>query len=192
MSVGTLLASERESLLRDFQRVRSASIAICRPLAPEAFRVQPVEEVSPPWWNLGHTSWFFVCNVLEPFGGLMEPDDGDFDFVLNSYYASLGPRLARNLRGSLTRPTTDEIYRYRESVDRRMEQLIQAIGEDRWDELRRVVTLGLNHEQQHQELFYSEIKYILWQDPPPLRQAYQEPTLDSAESHRQTQSAGRR
>jgi ergothioneine biosynthesis protein EgtB len=165
----------REALLREFRRVRQASIEMCRPLTAEAYRVQPVEEVSPPWWNLGHTSWFFVRNALEPFGGHREPEDADFDYVLNSYYASLGSRIARCRRGSCTVPSTESIFRYRASVDARMEHLIESIADDRWDELERVVTLGLNHEQQHQELFYTEIKYILGQDPPRLRRAYREP-----------------
>ena len=68
---------------------------MCRPLEPEDFRLQPMDDVSPPWWNLGHTSWFFVRNVLAPLGGRMEPEDAGYDYLLNSYYTSLGPRLAR-------------------------------------------------------------------------------------------------
>jgi ergothioneine biosynthesis protein EgtB len=162
----------RQSLLTAFRRVRAATIEMCRPLEPEAFRVQPMEDVSPPWWNLGHTSWFFARNVLQPFGGETHAKDADFDFVLNSYYAALGPRLARAHRGSMTRPATDEVFAYRSSVDERMDRLIESIDGDQWEDFERVVTIGLNHEQQHQELFYTEIKYILWQDPPRLRRAY--------------------
>src|SRR5260221_4636621 len=145
---------------------------MCRPLEPEMFRVQPMEDVSPPWWELGHTSWFFVRNVLEGLGGAADPDDADFDYVLNSYYAALGSRLARARRATVTRPTTEEVFRYRASVDRRIEQLLESIDDNRWDDFARIVTIGLNHEQQHQELFYTEIKYILWQDPPRLRSPY--------------------
>jgi ergothioneine biosynthesis protein EgtB len=172
MSISVPRSVDREALLAAFHRVRQASLAMCRPLAPEMFRAQPMEDVSPPWWNLGHTSWFFVRNVLQPFGAPHEPADDDFDYVLNSYYASLGPRLARGRRGSMTQPGTEAVYRYRESVDRRVEQLLQTIDDDRWDDFERVMTICLNHEQQHQELFYTEIKYILWQDPPRLRRAY--------------------
>lgn len=166
--------SSRELLLDRYRAVRQASIRMCEPLSPEAFRMQPIDEVSPPWWNLGHTSWFYVRNLLEPFGGTVTDEDEDYDYVLNSYYASLGPRVARCRRGLLTRPTTAEIYGYRESVDRRMEELIRQVGEDRWNEFASTLILGLNHEQQHQELFYSEIKYILAQDPFPLRRPYRE------------------
>lgn len=165
----------RERLCEQFRRVRQASVAMCRPLEPEMYRVQPMEDVSPPWWNLGHTTWFFVRNLLEPFGGQTEPRDDDFDYVLNSYYASLGPRIARAQRGWITRPTTQEIYDYRSSVDRRVERLVGSIDEERLEELAFVLTIGVNHEQQHQELFYTEIKYILAQNPPRLRQPYLPP-----------------
>lgn len=172
MSIASDPATGRGRLLADFRRVRQASLEMCRRLDPEMFRVQPMADVSPVWWNLGHTSWFFVRNVLQPFGGQSEPEDEQFDSVLNSYYASLGPRLTRARRGSITRPTTDEVFEYRRSVDRRMSELLESIDDGRWAEFEQVVTTGLNHEQQHQELFYTEIKYILWQDPAPLRRAY--------------------
>jgi ergothioneine biosynthesis protein EgtB len=167
-------ATSREVMLDRYRAVRRASIRMCEPLAPEAFRIQPIEEVSPPWWNLGHTSWFYVRNLLEPFDGELLAEDEDYDFVLNSYYASLGPRVSRCRRGMLTRPTTEEVYRYRESVDRRMEELIPRVEEDRWSDFAFTLTVGLNHEQQHQELFYGEIKYTLSQDPFPLRRPYRE------------------
>ncbi len=167
-------AADRETLLANYRRVRRASIAMCEPLTPEMFRVQPMDDVSPPWWNLGHTTWFFARNVLEPFGGQSAPEDADFDYVLNSYYAALGPRIERDRRGSSTFPTTDDVYRYRASVDGRIERLISTIDADRWDQLASTVIIGLNHEQQHQELFYTEIKYILWQNPPRLRRPYRD------------------
>jgi ergothioneine biosynthesis protein EgtB len=169
------VATERDALLGHFCRVRQASVAMCRPLEPEAYRIQPIEDVSPPWWNLGHTSWFFVRNVIEPFGERREPEDAELDYVLNSYYVALGPRIARCSRGLLTRPTTDEIYRYRESVDERVEHLLKTIDERQWADLAERVTIGIHHEQQHQELFYTEIKYILAQNPPNLRKGYSDP-----------------
>lgn len=164
--------SRRAQLLDRYCRVRQASCEMCRPLTPEMYRIQPSDDVSPPWWNLGHTSWFFVRNALEIFGGEITPDDQNFDYLLNSYYAGLGQRLARGRRGFMTRPTTDEVYAYRLSVDRRMARLIESIDEARWTDLEFVLTVGLEHEQQHQELFYTEIKFILAQNPPSLRTAY--------------------
>ncbi len=163
---------DRGALLQHFRRVRRASIEMCCSLRPEDFRVQPMDDVSPPWWNLGHTSWFFARNVLAEFGGEVEPEDAAYDYALNSYYASLGARLPRLRRGSVSRPTTPEIYRYRQSVDRRVAALIEAIDEDRLADLEYVVRIGIEHEQQHQELFYTEIKYILAGNPPNLRQPY--------------------
>jgi ergothioneine biosynthesis protein EgtB len=148
------------------------SVAMCRPLAAEEYRIQPVDEVSPPWWNLGHTSWFFVRNILQQFGGEHDPRDEEYDYLLNSYYASLGERLPRGARGQITRPTTDEIYDYRESVDRRVLELIEQVAESSFEALAATLRIGLEHEQQHQELFYTEIKYILGQNPPLLRRAY--------------------
>jgi ergothioneine biosynthesis protein EgtB len=145
---------------------------MCQPLAAEEYRLQPIEDVSPPWWNLGHTSWFFVRNVLAPFGGQMEPQDAEYDYLLNSYYQSLGKRLPRGQRGSISRPTTDEIYAYRRSVDARVSRLLESIDEDRLGELLAVLTIGIHHEQQHQELFFSEIKFIRFQNPLPLRTPY--------------------
>src|SRR5262249_25408986 len=112
----------REALLADYRRVRAASVEMCRPLTAWMDRVQPMEDVSPAWWNLGHTTWFFARNILQAFGGETAPQDADFDYVLNSYYAALGPRIARDRRGSTTFPSTDDVYRYRQSVDERMER----------------------------------------------------------------------
>lgn len=145
---------------------------MCDPLWPEEFRIQPREEISPPWWNLGHTSWFFVRNVLAPFGGLLTPEDEQYDYLLNSYYHSLGQRLPRDQRGTVSRPTTEEIYAYRESVDERVAELIETIAGEQLDELLRVLRIGVEHEQQHQELFYGEIKVILAQNPLELRRPY--------------------
>ncbi|MFZ5829477.1 MAG: ergothioneine biosynthesis protein EgtB [Planctomycetota bacterium] len=175
-------AASREALRERFHSVRQASESMCRPLRAEDYRIQPVPEVSPPWWNLGHTSWFFARNVLLPLGGEYTADDERLDYVLNSYYASLGSRLARNRRGLMTRPTTDEVYQYRRSVDARVLRLIESIADSRLAELAWLLTTGMQHEQQHQELFYTEIKYILAEAPPPLRAVYRERTESDVES----------
>jgi ergothioneine biosynthesis protein EgtB len=166
------MTANRQDLLNQFRRVREASLDMCRPLDAETFRVQPCDEVSPPWWNLGHTSWFFARNILEPFGGSQQRQDADFEPVLNSYYVSFGERMARGRRGLLTRPTTAEIYAYRASVDRRVEELIDAIDDALWPLLAFTLTVGIHHEQQHQELFHTEVKAILAQNPRHLRTAY--------------------
>jgi ergothioneine biosynthesis protein EgtB len=171
--------SDRSSLADQFRSVRRSSIDMCKPLSAEEYRIQPIAEVSPPWWNLGHTSWFFARNVLRRLGGEYLPLDEQLDFVLNSYYVSLGERLARNRRGWMTRPTTEEIYAYRQSVDQRVLALIDSATETTLPELAWLLTIGMQHEQQHQELFYTEIKYILAQTPEPLRPAYRPRSEDT-------------
>lgn len=167
-----MMSVNRESLLKQYRRVRRASLAMCELLAAEDFRAQPTTEVSPPWWNLGHTSWFFSQNIVKPFGGELLEEDRVVEYALNSYYVTLGPRVPQSQRGWLTRPMTKEIYHYRDLVDTRVQQLIQTVPESKLEEFAFVLTVGLNHEEQHQELFYTEIKYILAQNPPALRTAY--------------------
>ena len=165
-------SKRRESALAEFRRVRAASTAMCAPLRAEEYRLQPMADVSPPWWNLGHTSWFFVRNVLAVFGGQMTPEDEQLDYLLNSYYESLGQRLPRGQRGAISRPTTDEIYEYRASVDERVQALIESIDDDRLEAMLAVLSIGIQHEQQHQELFFTEIKFIRHQNIASLREPY--------------------
>lgn len=164
----------KDLILQDFQRARKASLEMLRPLNAEECRIQPIPEVSPPWWNLAHTSWFFTRNVLRPFGGEIVDEDSLFDFVLNSYYVSLGERLERTQRGNITRPTMQEVYEYRTSVDRRVENLIHKLDDEQLTKCAQIIKIGIQHEEQHQELFYTEIKFILYQNPLLLRKAYRE------------------
>ena len=175
MTADTVAIPSRDELLTRYRAVRQASMDMCRGLEPTEYRLQPCEEVSPPWWNLGHTSWFFARNVLTEFGGERSVEDEQYNYLLNSYYASLGERLGRGRRGLMTRPTTEEVYAYRASVDRRVANLIDAIPADRLAELAAVLRIGMEHEQQHQELFYTEILFIVAQNPPQLRRAYRAP-----------------
>ena len=168
--------NRREQLLKMFRDVRQASLAMCSPLEPEDFQVQPAEEVSPPKWNLGHTSWFFWRFILRP-AGLSLPLDEEYSFLLNSYYHRAGLRGLRGKRGLITRPTLDQIYQYRKSVDERIETLIESSDEDLLERLDFVLTVGKNHEQQHQELFYTEIKNIYHANVTHLRPSYR-PALE--------------
>jgi ergothioneine biosynthesis protein EgtB len=162
---------DREGLLARYRRTRALSLELCRPLKPEDYRIQSMPDVSPPWWNLGHTSWFFAKNILEPFGRY-RPDDARLEYALNSYYESLGPRLARDHRGQVTRPTTEEVYRFRASVDERLEALVREASERDLSRLRFLTFTGIQHEQQHQELLVTEIKHILGNNVPELREPY--------------------
>lgn len=150
------------NLLEKYRAVRAASEAICRPLQKEDYVVQPIGDVSPPKWHLGHITWFWEAFVLVPHRPGYRPFNPDYNYVFNSYYETIGARVVRTDRGNLSRPSVDEVYAYRRYVDERMTELIDA-GPDA--ALRELIVLGLNHEQQHQELLYTDIKYILGHNP---------------------------
>jgi ergothioneine biosynthesis protein EgtB len=170
---------QREELAARYRATRALSVDLCRPLAAEDYRVQSMPDVSPPWWNLGHTSWFFAKNILEPFGRY-HPDDARLEYALNSYYESLGPRLARDHRGTVTRPTTDEVYRFRASVDERLLALVGELTGDDFERLAFLTVTGIQHEQQHQELLVTEIKHILGSNVAELREPYLAPDAAKA------------
>jgi ergothioneine biosynthesis protein EgtB len=150
------------SLLEQYRSVRKASEAICRPLQKEDYVVQPIVDVSPPKWHLGHTTWFWETFILIPNQEGYRPCNPDYNYVFNSYYETIGARVVRTDRGNLSRPSVDEIYDYRKYVDAAMEKFIIA-GPGK--ELEDLIILGLNHEQQHQELLFTDIKYILGHNP---------------------------
>ncbi|WP_316832101.1 ergothioneine biosynthesis protein EgtB [Pedobacter aquatilis] len=145
-----------------YLRIRAHSESLCAPLQTEDYVVQPVAEVSPPKWHLGHSTWFFETFILQPFDNLYKPFDEDYNYVFNSYYESIGKRVIRTDRGNLSRPGVSEIYRYRAYVDKAMLKLLD--GEIN-AELKELLNLGFNHEQQHQELLLTDIKYILGHNP---------------------------
>ena len=162
---------DREQALHAYTAVREASMAMSGPLEPEEYRLQVAEYASPVWWNLGHSSWFFA-QLLREFGGEVAEEDATYGFLLNSYYAGLGDKIARDRRGSVTRPTTWEVLEYRASVDERMARLLRECSDASWPSVWEHVTLGMQHEQQHQELFYTEIKLLRAQNPARFRIAY--------------------
>lgn len=153
----------QERLLDKYNSVRSHSENICKPLEIEDYVVQPVVDVSPPKWHLGHTTWFFETFILKPYYKGYKVFNDQYDFVFNSYYESVGARVVRTDRGNLSRPSVTDVYQYRAYVDEQMEIFLQ--NEILSSELAEVLELGLNHEQQHQELLYSDIKYILGHNP---------------------------
>lgn len=150
------------SLFERYKIIRSATEHICSPLEKEDYVVQPIVDVSPPKWHLGHTTWFFETFVLGVYQNDYRHFQAGYDFVFNSYYENAGARVIRTDRGNLSRPTVDDIFLYRRYVDERMEELLaEPVPED----LHKLIELGLNHEQQHQELLWYDIKYILGHNP---------------------------
>jgi len=150
------------TLLKAYNTVRQRSEQICKPLKTEDYVVQPVVDVSPPKWHLGHTTWFFETFILKPSLGGYKEFDPDYNFVFNSYYETIGTRVIRTDRGNLSRPGVEDVYRYRAYVDAAMQQLL---NEEVKTELQELIVLGLNHEEQHQELLWTDIKYILGHNP---------------------------
>ncbi|MCE9593601.1 MAG: ergothioneine biosynthesis protein EgtB [Planctomycetes bacterium] len=144
--------------------VRRLTETICAPLAIEDHAVQTMEDVSPPKWHLAHTTWFFETFLLARFVAGYRPFDPGFAYLFNSYYEAIGPRTERAARGTLSRPTLDEVRRYRAAVDEGVVRLLDSPASER-DDLRDVLELGLHHEQQHQELLLTDIQHLLASHP---------------------------
>lgn len=161
---------KEKQLLENYRRIRARSVEICELLETEDFVVQPVVDVSPPKWHLGHTTWFFETFILIPNLDGYEVFNSQYNFVFNSYYETIGARVIRTDRGNLSRPSVADIFQYRKYVDEQMETFL--LNNDLSDDLKKLFELGLNHEQQHQELLLTDIKYILGHNP--LFPAYSE------------------
>ena len=156
-------SSSQSELIERFKTVRNLTLEICEPLQPEDFVVQPSEDVSPPKWHLAHTTWFFETFLLKDGIENYQLFDEDYPYLFNSYYETEGERWGRAARGVLSRPWVNEIMAYRNYVD---EHLIQFLKENQLSpELLHVFEVGLNHEQQHQELLIYDIKHILGVNP---------------------------
>lgn len=154
---------KEKQLFENYCRIRARSVEICEPLETEDFVVQPVVDVSPPKWHLGHTTWFFETFILIPNLDGYQVFNPQYNFVFNSYYETIGARVIRTDRGNLSRPSVADIFQYRKYVDEQMENFL--LNNDLSDDLKKLFELGLNHEQQHQELLLTDIKYILGHNP---------------------------
>ncbi|MDY0933153.1 ergothioneine biosynthesis protein EgtB [Chryseobacterium sp. CFBP8996] len=146
-----------------YLEIRNYSVEICKPLEIEDYVVQPIVDVSPPKWHLGHTTWFFETFILEPNFPDYQIFEAQYNFVFNSYYETIGARVIRTDRGNLSRPSVSDIYKYRKYVDEQMNAFLNS--EFLTEEIKPLLELGLNHEQQHQELLMTDIKYILGHNP---------------------------
>ncbi len=159
-----VISASTDRLLASFQQVRKQSERLIGPLAPEDTVVQPVVEVSPPKWHLAHTTWFFEEFILAPACSGYQRFHPKFAYLFNSYYEGAGERIQRVYRGNMTRPTKDDILEYRAYINEHMEEFLRK-GEGITPETLSLLELGLNHEQQHQELLVYDIKYILGHNP---------------------------
>jgi ergothioneine biosynthesis protein EgtB len=159
------------ALATRFLQVRAQTEKICRPLLPEDSVVQPVIDVSPPKWHLAHTSWFFETFILQKYQPNYQVFHEKYNFLFNSYYNSIGSRVLRNQRGTISRPGLDEVYQYRAYINEQIQEFLETAPDEILAEVMPVFELGLQHEQQHQELLVTDIKYILSTNP--LLPAYQ-------------------
>lgn len=151
-----------EHILTLFNQTRKRTEEICSFLKTEDYSVQPMVDVSPPKWHLAHSTWFFEQFVLSEFNPEYKLYSEDFAYLFNSYYNNVGERVLRPNRGNMTRPTVSEVYEYRAYVT---EYINSLLADQHSKELLEVLTLGINHEQQHQELLAYDIKYILGHQP---------------------------
>ena len=152
----------QESLKEQFLRSRRRSQDLCAPLHTEDYIPQPVYFASPPKWHLSHTSWFYEEMVLKKYVDGYTEFDPIYNYLFNSYYQSAGARLQREHRGATTRPSVAEVLKYRDHVDREMVKLIES-SNDR--ELFDLIILGINHEEQHQELLITDLKHTFSYNP---------------------------
>jgi len=170
------LATDRQRLETRYQDVRRVTEALCTPLENEDYVVQSMPDASPVKWHLAHTSWFYETLVLKPEGAVDPTSSAQYAYLFNSYYNALGERIPRPERGLLSRPTVAEVYRYRAAIDERMRRFLERADADVLRRVGPTIVLGLHHEQQHQELILTDLKFLFSRNP--LRPVYreQEPT----------------
>ncbi|WP_114750740.1 ergothioneine biosynthesis protein EgtB [Pleomorphovibrio marinus] len=149
-------------MLNHYLDVRNFTVSLCENLQIEDYGLQAGEFVSPAKWHLAHTTWFFETFVLHPYCPNYKLFHPSYSFLYNSYYNAIGERVPRNQRGLMSRPTVKEVMDYRQHVDRAMAGFLKDNTDTSLDDL---LTLGLHHEQQHQELFLTDLKHNLSYNP---------------------------
>ena len=175
-----LAAYDRASLIDAFLTMRRQTEKLCEPLETEDYVIQSVVDVSPPKWHLAHTSWFFENFVLDPNDAAYQNFHPMYAYLFNSYYNLAGKYHPRVKRGVLSRPTVSDIYKYRSHVTEGVVDLLQRANEEQLQDLGEIVTLGINHEQQHEELLVTDIKHILWCNP--LEPVYRERAIEATQA----------
>ena len=158
------VAVDCAQLVQRFKNVRGMSRQLCETLTPEDCCVQSMTEASPIRWHLAHTTWFFETFLLSAQPGY-RPQQPEYAYLFNSYYNTVGEQFPRAERGLLTRPTVAEAWQYRKAVEQAVVALIEQMSEDKLHEIADVLELGLQHEQQHQELMLTDIKHLFSKNP---------------------------
>jgi ergothioneine biosynthesis protein EgtB len=170
MNADTIAAPPAELLSERYGDVRRFTERLCAGLATEDYVVQSMPDVSPTKWHLAHTSWFFETFIVRPHAPDYRPIDDRYAFLFNSYYVNAGERHCRAQRGYISRPTVAEVFEYRRHVDEAMTRLLESADEGLLATLEPLVTIGIHHEQQHQELMLTDIKHVFSVNP--LRPSY--------------------
>jgi ergothioneine biosynthesis protein EgtB len=167
-NAGTGMELSSDRWLERYHQVRNLTMELVATLTPEDQMVQSMPDASPAKWHLAHTTWFFETFVLSPHATDYTPYDERYGFLFNSYYKQLGHHPSRTTRGTFSRPTLNEVWSYRTHVDTSIRDLLDRGASP---EVFRLLELGLNHEQQHQELIITDIKHAFWVSP--VRPSYQ-------------------
>jgi len=168
-----------ESILTSFSKIRKQTLQLCEPLVNEDYVIQSIADVSPPKWHLAHTTWFFETFLLMHHLPHYQFFNKSFHHLFNSYYHGIGEPFPRAKRGLLARPTVNEVYQYRQYVDEHIIQLINHSSEIK--RIQEILILGLQHEQQHQELLLMDIKHNFFIDPTfPVYRAVENKLLENA------------
>ncbi len=177
--ISPLIERSGQSLLERYGDVRRTSLRCCAPLSVEDHSLQAMPDTSPAKWHLAHTTWFFETFLLSKHLPGYKPINPAFRNLFNSYYNAVGDRPLRALRHILSRPTLDEVREYRKHVDAAMEQMLKReLASDLLD----LIELGMNHEQQHQELILTDVKYGLAENP--LRPSYRNSEQSGQQPHK--------
>lgn len=155
----------KDHIKEQYLSVRRFSDHLTEPLETEDFVIQAMDNTSPTKWHLAHVSWFFETFVLERFLEDYESMHPQYAYFFNSYYLQTGVPFSRSERGVLSRPTVKEVFEFRSYVDRQMLQFMEQCPEDVWEEAATVIEIGIHHEQQHQELILTDLKYMFAQNP---------------------------
>lgn len=170
------------NLTEQYIKTRNLSAGICAPLEIEDYGVQSMPDVSPPKWHLAHTTWFFENFILVKFDSAYRVFNSNFQYLFNSYYKTVGTHWERQSRGVLSRPTVKQVLEYRSYVDSKMVELLEKMYTFETAEgIKKLTILGLNHEQQHQELLFTDIKHILCINP--LYPIYQSKSISTTQTN---------
>lgn len=175
----------KDEIIQAYETCRRSTEQICQPLKCEDYGLQAAPFTSPVKWHLAHTSWFFETFLLKPYLQSYQSKEPAFEYLFNSYYNAVGEQYPRAQRGLLSRPTVEQVYSYRTSIDTAMFKLLAQLDCSDIDNIQRLCLLGIEHEKQHQELIFTDLKYCLYHNP--MYPAYKE-LSDKKENKRKVAS----